>query len=54
MPGHDRIYTPGEKEYITMQERKDKGVPFNEALQRQFIQIRNELGLTQYKFPFEQ
>ncbi|NSW92217.1 MAG: Ldh family oxidoreductase [Firmicutes bacterium] len=54
MPGHDRIYTPGEKEYITMQERKDKGVPFNEALQRQFIQVRNELGLTQYKFPFEQ
>jgi L-2-hydroxycarboxylate dehydrogenase (NAD+) len=53
MPGYDRIYTPGEKEYIAMQERKDKGVPFNEALQKQFIQVRDELGLTQYKFPFD-
>jgi len=54
MPGHDRIYTAGEKEYLKGLERKDKGVPLNEALQKQFIQVRDELGLTQYKFPFEE
>jgi L-2-hydroxycarboxylate dehydrogenase (NAD+) len=53
MPGQDRIYTAGEKEYIKGIERKDKGVPLNDALQEQFIQVRNELGLTQYKFKFE-
>lgn len=53
MSGHERIYTAGEKEYLTSIERKDKGVPLNEALQKQFIQVRDELGLTQYKFSFE-
>jgi len=52
-PGHDRIYTAGEKEYLVWQERKDKGVPINAAVQKELIQIRNELGLTQYRFPFE-
>ncbi|HEX2974439.1 MAG TPA: Ldh family oxidoreductase, partial [Bacteroidales bacterium] len=32
MPGHDRIYTAGEKEHDTWMYRKDKGVPFNEEL----------------------
>lgn len=52
-PGHDRIYTAGEKEYLVWQERKNKGVPINAAVQKELIQIRNELGLTQYRFPFE-
>lgn len=51
-PGYDRIYTAGEKEYLEMQKRKDKGVPLNEALQKQFLKVRDELGLTQYEFPF--
>ena len=53
MPGHDRIYTAGEKEYLAWLERKDKGVPLNKALQEEILELRDELGLTQYKFPFE-
>ncbi|MEE1032077.1 MAG: Ldh family oxidoreductase [Ruminococcus sp.] len=52
-PGQDRIYTAGEKEYEVWLYRKDKGVPITEAVQKEFIQIRDELGLTQFHFPFE-
>jgi LDH2 family malate/lactate/ureidoglycolate dehydrogenase len=52
-PGHDRIYTCGEKEYLTWLERKDKGVPLDATVQKQFVEMRNELGLTRYRFPFE-
>lgn len=52
-PGQERIYTAGEKEYEVWLYRKDKGVPITEAVQKEFIQIRDELGLTQFKFPFE-
>ena len=51
-PGAERIYTAGEKEYLAWQERKDQGVPMNEALQREFIALRDQCGLD-YKFPFE-
>ena len=52
-PGQERIYTAGEKEYEVWLERKDKGVPMAEAIQREFIQLRDEYGLTQFVFPFE-
>ncbi len=52
-PGEDHIYTAGEKEYLVWQQRKDSGVPINEAVQKELIIIRDELGLTQYQFPFE-
>jgi len=45
-PGYDRIYTAGEKEY--------SGVPVNAAVQTELIAVRDELGLTQYHFPFEE
>lgn len=32
MPGHDRIYTAGEKEYLNFLERSKSGVPINKAL----------------------
>jgi len=51
-PGIDRIYTAGELEYLTWQERKDSGVPINEAVQKEILQVRDELKLN-YKFPFE-
>lgn len=44
-PGRDRIFTAGEKEYICWMERKDRGVPLNRELQRQFLQMRDELKL---------
>ena len=52
-PRAERIYTAGEKEYLVWQKRKDSGVPINDAVQKELIAVRDELGLTQYKFPFE-
>ena len=51
-PGQERIYTAGEKEYLTWLERKDKGVPVGEAVQKEILAVRDELGLP-FKFPFE-
>ncbi|MDD5602654.1 MAG: Ldh family oxidoreductase [Eubacteriales bacterium] len=53
MPGAERIYTAGEKEYYEGKKRENKGVPLNENLQKQFVQVRDELGLSKYKFDFE-
>ena len=52
-PGEARIYTAGEKEYLAWQERKDSGVPINDAVQKELISVRDALGLSQYRFPFE-
>ena len=51
-PGEERIYTAGEKEWLVRQERKDKGVPVGEAVQKELMEIRDEKALP-YKFPFE-
>lgn len=51
-PGEERIYTAGEKEWLVWQERKDKGVPIGEAVQKEFIAVRDEKELP-YHFPFE-
>ena len=51
-PGHDRIYTAGEKEYLTWLERKEKGVPVGETVQKEMLAIRDELQLP-YHFSFE-
>ncbi len=52
-PGHDRIFTAGEKEHDVWLSRKDSGVPINTAVQKEFCTVRDNLGLTQYKFPWE-
>ena len=52
-PDAERIYTAGEKEYEIRLARKD-GVPINESVQKEIIAVRDELGLTQYKFPWEE
>ncbi len=51
-PDAERIYTAGEKEYLAWMERKDKGVPVGEAIQKELIGLRDELKLD-YSFPFE-
>ncbi len=51
-PGQDRIYTAGEKEYRAWLDRKEKGVPVSESVQKELLDIRDELGLD-YHFPFE-
>lgn len=50
-PGEDRIYTAGEKEYIASTERRDKGVPMNEAVKQDFRDVNERLGLN-IKLPF--
>ena len=52
-PGQERIYTAGEKEHEVWLYRKDKGVPVGEAVQKEFIAMRDMYGLNQFKFPFE-
>ena len=52
-PGEERIYTAGEKEHLVWLERKDTGLPLNEGVQKEMIAIRDELGWTDYKLPFE-
>lgn len=51
-PGQDRIYTAGEKEYQVWLERRDKGVPVGEAVQKEILEVRDKLGLP-FRFPFE-
>ncbi len=52
-PGEERIYTAGEKEWLVWLQRKDSGVPINEAVQKEFSKVRDELKLAQYVFPWE-
>lgn len=52
-PGQSKIYTAGEKEYLAWQERKTRGIPVNPVLQQQMLQMRDELNLSKYHFPFE-
>ena len=51
-PGAERIYTAGEKEWLAWQDRKDKGVPVGESIQKELIGLRDKFGLP-YRFPFE-
>ena len=51
-PGRDRIYTPGEMEYLKWLDRKDKGVRINESIEKELVEIRDRYKLD-YVFPFE-
>ena len=51
-PGAERIYTAGEKEWLAWQDRKDKGMPVSESIQRELVDLRDRFRLD-YKFPFE-
>ena len=52
-PGHDRIYTHGEKEYLAGLDRARNGIPLPPAVQTDMLAMRDELGLRQYRFQFE-
>ncbi len=49
MPGKEKIYTAGEKEFIAMQYRSDKGVPFNDELLDEFASLAAELQLKEFE-----
>jgi len=53
MPGQIRIYTAGEKEYLTWVDRKDKGVPFSNVLLEEFRGLCNSYDLKEYLHYFE-
>lgn len=49
MPGQERIYTAGEKEYYTWLNRKDKGVPFSAELLEEFRGLCSEYGMNNFR-----
>jgi LDH2 family malate/lactate/ureidoglycolate dehydrogenase len=51
-PGEKRIYTAGEKEHLAWLDRKDKGIPVEAEVMKEFIEIRDSLGLP-HRFPNE-
>jgi L-2-hydroxycarboxylate dehydrogenase (NAD+) len=51
-PGQERIYTAGEKECEMEKHIRVEGVPVNLNLQENLKIMQEELGLTQYDFPF--
>lgn len=52
-PGQSRIYTCGEKEHLAWLECEKSGVAVNRAVQQDMVTMRDELGLQQYRFTFE-
>jgi len=53
MPGAERIYTAGEKEYEIRLARRD-GVPINDSVQAELNQLRTECDLEgKYRFPWD-
>jgi L-2-hydroxycarboxylate dehydrogenase (NAD+) len=52
MPGQDRIYTAGEKEYHIWLERQNKGVPFSKPLLEEFRGLCKEYNLEEYLHHF--
>ena len=53
MPGKTRIFTAGEKEHDTWLARKDKGVPFNDQLMKEFRGLCIAYNLKEYSHFFE-
>ncbi|MDG6225274.1 MAG: Ldh family oxidoreductase [Candidatus Thermoplasmatota archaeon] len=49
----DRVFTAGEKEYLSMLASEERGIPLDESLKREFMAMRDELGLD-HRFAFEE
>jgi L-2-hydroxycarboxylate dehydrogenase (NAD+) len=52
-PGHDRIWTAGEKEWECEQQRRRDGIPVSPALQEELLELRRALKLDPALLPFE-
>jgi len=50
LPGYDRIYVAGEKEYEEEQRRLKEGIPVSATLRARLNGIAEDLQLTQYRF----
>lgn len=51
-PGEKQIYSAGEKEWNTYQERLETGVPIYPAVQKEFMDVRDQMNID-FKFPWE-
>ena len=51
-PGQQRIYTPGEKEYLAWLSRKETGIPLNDSLKKTIKALKEEYKLNEYEFAF--
>jgi len=51
-PGHERIFTAGEKEYELENVVRQRGIPLVPDLQKDIQYLQKELGLSHYQFPF--
>jgi LDH2 family malate/lactate/ureidoglycolate dehydrogenase len=49
-PGHDRIYTAGEKEYLSEIERERTGIPILPSILEDLRFLQKELNLSEYSF----
>jgi LDH2 family malate/lactate/ureidoglycolate dehydrogenase len=52
-PGHDRIYTAGEKEYYAWEERRKTGIPLTDSVIADINTMRAEQNITGYSFPWD-
>lgn len=52
-PGHDRIYSAGEKEWDIYKQRLIDGVPITGPVQKEFMAVRDQFDLP-YTFPWEE
>ncbi len=52
-PGHDRIYSAGEKEWEIYKQRLVDGVPITGPVQKEFMAVRDQFNLP-YTFPWEE
>jgi len=52
-PGHDRIYTAGEKEHEAWVRTGKEGIPLPKGVRDEMVIMRDELGLKQYVFAWE-
>src|SRR5699024_12279220 len=46
-PGEERIYTAGEKEYLTWMERQETGQAVKASVQKELVTIRTDTGIEQ-------
>ncbi len=52
IPGHDKIYVAGEKEFENEKKIKETGIPFNDALQKNVKYVMKDLGITDIDLGF--
>ena len=51
-PGKARIYTAGEKEYLTLLEREKSGIAINTALRKMMLKVKADYKLDSWELPF--